>query len=149
MKKIQDKSKVFTCRLIKECKDDDCNNLIGYSIKYKDLNKNDLYNGYSKNQIKEMYSKVYECNDYIFPCDILNNEDKKHYEVFYREHDKEIYLGYIPTKYNNEIEDIINNKKVINGGILLLGGKYIEYDYTEKMNKGIDEYIITLKIRYE
>lgn len=149
MKKIQDKSKVFTCAIVKECDDKSCNNLIDCSIKFKDLNKDDLYNEYSKKEIKETYSKVYECNDYVFPCDILNNEESGHYDVFYREHDKEIYLGYIPPKYNKEIDDIINNKKVINGGILLLGGKYIEYDYTEKMNKGIDEYVITLRIRYE
>ena len=149
MKKIQDKSKVLNCDIIRECSNSDCDKLIEYSIKFKDLRKEDLYNGYSKNEIRDSYSKVYECNDYIFPCNIFYNEKKNKYEIYYKEHDIEIYLGYIKNKYNKDIQDIINNKNIISGGILLLGGKYIEYDYTEKMYKGTTDYSITLKIRYE
>ena len=149
IKKIQDKSKVSTFPIVMECRNSDCDKLIEYSIKYKELNKNDLYNGLSNYEIKLNYSKVYECNDYVFPCDILFNEDKKYYEVFYKEHNKNIYLGYIKSKYNKVLNNIINNKNIINGGILFMGGKYIEYDYTDKMCKGEDDYSITLRIRYE
>ena len=95
------------------------------------------------------YSKVYECNDYVFPCNIIYNEEKKLYEVYYNEYNYNICLGYINKKCNKIVNDIINNKKIINGGIQLLGGKYIEYDYIDKMNKGFDDYSIFIKIRYE
>ena len=149
LKKIQDKSKSFTTEIIKECNDSDCNDVIDYCIKAKILNKNELYNGLSNQEIKDTYAKIYECNDYIFSCSIYNNEAKKHYEVFFKENDHEVYLGYIPIKHNKIVNDIINNKKIINGGIQLLGGRYKEYDYNEKMCKGIDEYTISIRIKYE
>ena len=140
----------FKCEVVKECHKSECHRLINTCIYWEEIDKDDLYDGYTDKEIAEFGIKVYKCNNSILPCDITYDNDKKHYIITYNNHNNDYFLGHIPDKYNEKINDIINNKTVTFGGIKFTGGLYKEYDFEkDKVIEDYDEYQITLFLSYK
>ena len=127
----------------------DCHSLIGTLLYFKLLDKNDLYDGYSDNEIKDYGFKVYECNDCTLPCEIKWDEKSGIYKIVYNEHSSDYCFGNIPKEYNKKINDIINYKNITYGGISFKNGYYKKYDENKnEIVKGYDNYIVKLYLDY-
>ena len=140
----------FACEIIMDCHKSECHRFINDCEYFGIIDKTDLYEGHSNNEIKEYGIKAYKCVNCNLPCEIVANYDNEHYEIRYRENRKDYYFGYIPTEYNEKIYDIINNKEITFGGISFENGLYKEYDPIEvKIIEGYDEYKINLILNYK
>ena len=143
-------TETFQCEIIKECHKSECHRLINTCVYWEEIDKEDLYDGYTDKEIAELGIKVYKCNNSILPCDITYDNDKKHYIITYNNHNRDYFFGHIPDKYSKKINDITNNKIVTSGGIKFTGGLYKEYDSEKgKVIENFDEYQITLFLNYK
>ncbi len=140
----------FTCEIPMDCHKSEIHHFINTCLHFQLIDENDLYEGYSNKEIEDAGIKVYKCVNTYLPCEIIANYENEHYEIKYTENGNDYYFGYIPTKYNEEIYDIINYKTITFGGITFENGLYKEYDQDKnKIIKGYDEYKIKLKINYK
>lgn len=114
------------------------------------LSSEDLFNGYSTAEIKEMYGSVSEFEDVEFDGTYKEVEykGKPSYIVLMKDTDDNYYeVANIAKNDISKFEDIINNNEILNIVIYVTGGKTKEGTYndygkevveTTMLNYGID-----------
>ena len=141
----QQNDSLFICNIEQKCWNKDISDIVQTMLYFKEISKDELYDGLKDDEIE---IKTYEINNLSIPCELSGNEERKVFEIIYKDHHKDTYIGDVPTKFNDKLTEIINNKNIISGNIRIKNGKYKE----EKNNKILtkyDPYEIKLFIKYK
>ena len=147
--KKEEDNKIFSCELENTNKYD-CHSFVKTLLYFGEINKDELYEGYTDVEIKENGFKVYESNNISFPCQIEWDDTKELYAVVYKEHSNNYLFGNVPSQYNKELNEIINNKNVISGGMCFCNGYYEKCDEkSEKIKSGYDNYVVKIVLTYK
>lgn len=88
----------------------------------------ELYNGYTDKEIKEMDLNVSQYKGYLFPAKLVGDEynGEECLKIYFKTYkDNYIHVGYAPKEKINEIAEWITKKDIkVEGKLEVTGGKY-------------------------
>ena len=128
----------------------------------KDYKKNnyfdELYGGYTNEEIKELDLNVSQFEGYEFPAKLIGDEynGEECFKIYFKTYDDEyIHIGYAPRENIAELAEWFTKENVnLKGNLTIIGGKYkhcelYEEDYEEKERVAIKELTYGIEVQLE
>lgn len=128
----------------------------------KDYKKNnyfdELYGGYTNEEIKEQDLNVSQFEGYEFPAKLVGDEynSEECFKIYFKTYDdKYIHIGYAPRENITELAKWLTKENInVKGELSVIGGKYkycelYEEDYEEKERVVTEELTYGIEIQLE
>lgn len=118
----------------------------------------ELYGGYTNEEIKELDLNVSQFEGYEFPAKLVGDEynGEECFKIYFKTYDdKYIHIGYAPRENITELAEWFTKENVnVKGNLTIIGGKYkhcelYEEDYEEKERVAIKELTYGIEVQLE